>query len=80
MCNMLVSKEKNNKEFEFIVYNVAFSETRGKFTTEYVYQQLAKHQIQADRLRLEKLFGRWTDLGLIFEDADEYIINTMIAI
>lgn len=79
MCNMLVSKtNENNKEFEFIVYNVVFSETSGIFTTDYVYEQLKNHEIHANKEKLNELFGRWADNGLIFENANEYVINSTV--
>lgn len=81
MCNMLISKHKDySTELEFIVYNVVFSETGGKFTTDFVYQQLINHKIQTDKHKLELLFGKWADYGLIFEDVNEYVINSMIEI
>lgn len=78
MCNMLISK--NNKELEFIVYNVVFSEKGGKFTTDFVCQQLGLHKIKADKDSLKALFEKWADNGLIFENANEYVINTMVEI
>ena len=77
MCRMLVSKERNKKEFEFIVYNVVLSETKGRFTTDLIYDRLHQHQIEAEISKLENLFEQWTENGFLFENAKEYVVNTM---
>lgn len=78
MCNMLISKKKVNTDFKFIVYNVVFSESSGKFTTDLIYQRLQKHQIQTNKSDLENIFAKWVESGLIFENPNEYIINSMM--
>ncbi len=56
MRNMLVSEERDNAEFKFIVYNVVFSESSGTFTTDAIYKQLQNYKIPTERSRLERLF------------------------
>lgn len=78
MYNILISEKISNMELEFIIYNVVFSESRGSFTTEDAYQKLRKHSIEIEMGRLEELFEKWTEIGLIFENATEYVINSTI--
>lgn len=78
MCNMLISKKKVNRDFKFIVYNIVFSESSGKFTTDLIYQRLQNHQIQTKKSDLEIIFAEWVESGLIFENPKEYIINSMM--
>lgn len=47
---------------------------------DFVCQQLGLHKIKADKDSLKTLFGKWADNGLIFENANEYVINTMVEI
>lgn len=76
MCNILLSSKMNNAELEFIVYNIAFAETSGRFTSEFIHSQLLNYEIEAEKHVLEVFFKKWLDLGLIFDNAEEYIINT----
>lgn len=75
MCNILISKETSNKELDFIIYNVVFSETRGSFTTNDVYKKLKEYDIDVEMNKLEEIFEKWTEIGLIFKSSIKYIIK-----
>lgn len=77
MCNMIINDKVIKEDFTFIVYNVAFSEASGRFTTELVYNRLKSKKIHTEKSRLESIFETWLDCGLIFENANEYIINSI---
>lgn len=78
MCNMLISKKEVNNDFKFIVYNLAFSESSGEFTTELIYRRLQKHKLQINKRDLEAIFSKWAESGLIFENPKGYVINSMM--
>ncbi len=78
MCKMLISSEDKVEQVNFIVYNIVFSEKSGIFTTENVYQRLKAHQIDIERGKLESLFESWTDMGIIFDNEKEYVINSVL--
>lgn len=77
MHKMLVSKERNKNDLDFIVRNIVLSETNGRFTTDLIYKHLHQYQIEVEKNELKNLFKQWTEAGFLFEDANGYVINTM---
>lgn len=75
MCKMRVSEQTN---LEFIIYNLVISEITGKITTDSIYQQLQNNKISIDKNKLNGLFSKWTDDGLLFDNYNEYIVNDMM--
>lgn len=75
MCNMVLTEDNVRKHFKFIVFNIAFSETGGKFTKDLIIKRLENIGIEADMERLNAIFERWLEDGLIFEDVDGYVVN-----
>ena len=78
MCKMLIPEVGNARELEFMVYNLAFSEASGKFTEEQVAEGLRRYNIIPEPDYLRQIFERWEDLGLIFDDANAYVINMAV--
>ncbi|MDR1769770.1 MAG: hypothetical protein LBS02_03930 [Hungatella sp.] len=76
MCKILISPEEKIEQFNFIVYNIVFSEKSGTVTTEKVYQRLKFHQINVERIKLERLLESWADMGILFDNEEEYVINS----
>lgn len=75
MCKMRVSEQTN---LEFIIYNLVISEITGKITTDSIYQQLQNNKISIYKNKLNGLFSKWTDDGLLFDNYNEYIVNDMM--
>lgn len=63
---------------EFIIYNLVISEITGKITTDSIYQQLQNNKISIDKNKLNGLFSKWADDGLLFDNYNEYIVNDMM--
>lgn len=81
MCEMLVTGNEKKEELAFIIYNIAFSELNGRFTVESVFQKLSQHKvnenIKVEKRKLERLFQQWEYRGMIFDNATEYVVNTI---
>lgn len=80
MCNIILSKDNIDKDFNFIVFNIAFSEKTGKFTKDMILSRLENIGIEIDMKRMKRLnaiLEWWLDNGLIFEDINGYLINNL---
>ncbi|MDF2586654.1 MAG: hypothetical protein K0S41_495 [Anaerocolumna sp.] len=78
MCKVIMSMDEKEEQLDFIVYNMAFSEKSGKFTIESIINKLLELHIVIERFIIQNLLNSWVDMGILFDNEEEYIINSAL--
>lgn len=71
MCELMLSTKKQ-ENLEFIVYNLTFANSKKEFSTNEILLMLEEKKLEFERNKLENLFKKWMDIGIIYEDLNKY--------
>jgi len=74
---MLIKRSSNiGSDYDLIVYNVALSQPGGRFTIDTISKKLIELGVEPEAQRMLRLVSYWVELGLIFDNFKEYVVNT----
>lgn len=82
MCRMIVKDnekiELDNKDIEFIIYNIAFDTVTHNITTDEIMNKLQSNNINIDKKVVKKVLDKWASKGLLFNNYSNYLVNDSI--
>jgi hypothetical protein len=69
MCRIIV---ENNKDTEFILYNIVFGNINN-ITVDNIVIKLKDNDIDIDKSIVKRVLDKWTRKGLLFNNHSNYI-------
>lgn len=73
MCKIIFT-EKTGKPLDTVVYNIAMGDLNGRFSTEDIEIKLKLYNVPYDKKTLSKMFIKWIDSGMIYDNILEYVV------
>ncbi|MCP1103148.1 hypothetical protein M2454_002338 [Aequitasia blattaphilus] len=75
MCRVPLRMKRDNT-IDYIIYSLVSSKSRGRFTIEFVSEELRKANIDVPEKRIVDVVDKWVDDGIVYDNRREYVFSS----